>query len=88
MLTYPLPFLACIFKSDTPLLCQVLNCYRVYISECKEKLGKALIMMGEIGGNDYNFAFFKKDPITKIYKMVPEVVQVIKKAIKVIILYF
>ncbi|XP_021715049.1 GDSL esterase/lipase At5g03980-like isoform X1 [Chenopodium quinoa] len=54
-------------------------------SECKGKLAKALIMMGEIGGNDYNWAFFQKMSITEIYKLVPEVVQAIKLAIKEVI---
>ncbi|KAL2945200.1 hypothetical protein RDABS01_022911 [Bienertia sinuspersici] len=54
-------------------------------SECKEKLGKALIMMGEIGGNDYNWAFFQKKPIAEIKKLVPDVVQVIKEAIEEVI---
>ncbi|KAL2926404.1 hypothetical protein RDABS01_007260, partial [Bienertia sinuspersici] len=30
-----------------------MNSSRYYPIECKDKLGKALIMMGEIGGNDY-----------------------------------
>lgn len=39
--------------------------------------------MGEIGGNDYNWELFQRKSISKVYKMVPEVVQVIEKAIKV-----
>ena len=27
--------------------------------DCAEKLGSALFMVGEIGGNDYNYAFFQ-----------------------------
>ncbi|XP_057247060.1 GDSL esterase/lipase At1g28570 isoform X2 [Beta vulgaris subsp. vulgaris] len=52
---------------------------------CKQKLAKALIMMGEIGGNDYNRAFSQGKPIIEIYKTVPEVVQIIKYAIKEVI---
>ncbi|KMS94922.1 hypothetical protein BVRB_014090, partial [Beta vulgaris subsp. vulgaris] len=54
-------------------------------SVCKQKLAKALIMMGEIGGNDYNRAFSQGKPIIEIYKTVPEVVQIIKYAIKEVI---
>ncbi|KMS96870.1 hypothetical protein BVRB_8g199460 [Beta vulgaris subsp. vulgaris] len=54
-------------------------------SECKKKLGKALIMMGEIGGNDYNWAFFQGKPIKEIYKLVPEVIHVVKYVIKEVI---
>ncbi|KMS96869.1 hypothetical protein BVRB_8g199450 [Beta vulgaris subsp. vulgaris] len=55
------------------------------ISECKERLAKSLIIMGEIGGNDYNWELFQRKSISKVYKMVPEVVQVIEKAIKEVI---
>ncbi|KNA09331.1 hypothetical protein SOVF_154570, partial [Spinacia oleracea] len=66
------------FKSHLHSICST-------ASECKEKLATALIMMGEIGGNDYNWAFFQGNPIEDIYKMVPEVVQVIKETIKEVI---
>lgn len=66
------------FKSHLDSICSS-------ASECKEKLAKALIMMGEIGGNDYNWPFFQGKPIADIYKMVPAVVQVIESAIKEVI---
>ncbi|XP_056692402.1 sinapine esterase isoform X3 [Spinacia oleracea] len=53
--------------------------------KCKEKLGKSLIMMGEIGGNDYNSVLFGKTSMLKAYDLVPEVVQVIKYVIKEVI---
>ncbi|XP_021715053.1 GDSL esterase/lipase At1g28650-like [Chenopodium quinoa] len=54
-------------------------------SECKEKLADSLIVMGEIGGNDYNWEFFQRKDISKVYKMVPEVVQIIKYSVKEVI---
>lgn len=40
-------------------------------------------MMGEIGGNDYNFAFFQGRTMHEVYKLVPYVVQAIKAAVQV-----
>ncbi|CAO2823173.1 unnamed protein product [Amaranthus hypochondriacus] len=54
-------------------------------SECKEKLSKALFMMGEMGGNDYNWAFIQNLPMTETYNMVPLVVQAIKHAVEEVI---
>ncbi|XP_021864362.2 acetylajmalan esterase isoform X2 [Spinacia oleracea] len=66
------------FKSHLNSICST-------ASECKEKLGKSLIMMGEIGGNDYNSVLFGKTSMLKAYDLVPEVVQVIKYVIKEVI---
>ncbi|KAK9697277.1 hypothetical protein RND81_08G026600 [Saponaria officinalis] len=46
-------------------------------SECKRKLAKALFIVGEIGGNDYNFAISVGKQPPFLYQMVPEVVQAI-----------
>ena len=51
--------------------------------ECKEKLRKSLVLMGEIGGNDYNFAFFQGRTMEEAYQLVPDVVRTIKDGIKV-----
>ncbi|KAF5454104.1 hypothetical protein F2P56_023792 [Juglans regia] len=48
---------------------------------------KALFMVGEIGGNDYNYAFFQGKPVEEVKAMVPEVVQAIKDAVKRVIGY-
>ncbi|KNA22038.1 hypothetical protein SOVF_037680 isoform A [Spinacia oleracea] len=52
------------------------------VSECRERLAKSLILMGEIGGNDYNWALSQRNSMDEIYKMVPGVVHVIKMAIQ------
>lgn len=53
--------------------------------ECKQKLQKSLVLMGEIGGNDYNFAFFQDKTMEEAYALVPEVVLTIKNAVKEVI---
>ncbi len=39
--------------------------------------------MGEIGGNDYNFALFQGKTVEEVRDMVPEVLQAIKDAVTV-----
>ncbi|XP_021766505.1 acetylajmalan esterase-like [Chenopodium quinoa] len=53
--------------------------------EIREKLQKSLVLMGEIGGNDYNFAFFQGRTLEEVYQLVPHVVQTIKDAVKEVI---
>ena len=40
-------------------------------------------MVGEIGGNDYNYAFFSNKRKVEILDFVPQVVASIKKAVEV-----
>ncbi|KAL9227790.1 hypothetical protein vseg_003441 [Gypsophila vaccaria] len=49
--------------------------------DCRRKVQKSLVIMGEIGGNDYNFAFFHGRTMQDVYALVPLVVQAIKNAI-------
>ncbi|CAO2839193.1 unnamed protein product [Amaranthus hypochondriacus] len=53
--------------------------------EIKRKLQKALVLMGEIGGNDYNFAFFQGKTLEEVYQLVPQVVKTIKDAVQEVI---
>ncbi|KAL9242138.1 hypothetical protein vseg_016169 [Gypsophila vaccaria] len=55
------------------------------LSERRSKFGKDLFFMGEVGGNDYNFAFLQGISLPNVYKMVPLVVQTIKYAVEEII---
>ena len=48
-----------------------------------EKLKKALFMVGEMGGNDYNFLLLLGKTIEHIRDIVPEVVKTIKDAVTV-----
>ncbi|RRT76135.1 hypothetical protein GW17_00047109 [Ensete ventricosum] len=52
-------------------------------AECARKLERALILMGEIGGNDYNNAFFQGSTIADVKSFVPLVVQRIISAAEV-----
>ncbi|XP_048324066.2 acetylajmalan esterase [Ziziphus jujuba] len=54
--------------------------------DCAEKLNRSLFMVGEIGGNDYNFALQQKT-IKEAMAIVPQVVQAIKDAIQTVIGY-
>ncbi|KAL2247714.1 GDSL esterase/lipase At5g03980-like [Sesamum indicum] len=53
--------------------------------ECAEKLQTALFMVGEIGGNDYNYAIFQGKTMDELQSMVPEVVHAIINAVRRVI---
>ncbi|XP_052188953.1 acetylajmalan esterase-like [Diospyros lotus] len=53
--------------------------------DCVEKLKNSLFMVGEIGGNDYNYALLQGKSIEQVMSMVPEIVQEITDAIKRVI---
>ncbi|KAL0443264.1 UNVERIFIED_CONTAM: GDSL esterase/lipase [Sesamum latifolium] len=48
--------------------------------DCVEKLQNALFMVGEIGGNDYNYAIFQGKTMEELRSMVPHVVATIVDA--------
>ncbi|KAL1204593.1 GDSL esterase/lipase [Cardamine amara subsp. amara] len=50
-------------------------------SDCRDMIGNALILMGEIGGNDHNFPFFEHKPFDEIKELVPLVITKISSAI-------
>ncbi|CAI0444990.1 unnamed protein product [Linum tenue] len=50
--------------------------------QCKDYLSKSLILLGEIGGIDYNRAFFEDVASDKIIAIVPYVVAEIGKSVK------
>ncbi|KAJ6893628.1 hypothetical protein NC652_027623 [Populus alba x Populus x berolinensis] len=54
-------------------------------SDHKKLLGNSLILLGEIGGNDYNHAFFGGVSTECIQDLVPFVVNIIGQAIKELI---
>ncbi|CAA0826342.1 GDSL esterase/lipase, partial [Striga hermonthica] len=52
--------------------------------DCVEKVQNALFMVGEIGGNDYNFATFQaKKSMDELRHMVPRVVEAILNGVRV-----
>ncbi|CAL5330179.1 unnamed protein product [Camellia sinensis] len=55
--------------------------------DCVEKLKNSLFMVGEIGGNDYNYALLPGKSIEEVKKIVPNVVEAIKNAVRRVIHY-
>ncbi|KAL9147113.1 hypothetical protein ABFS82_13G153200 [Erythranthe guttata] len=53
--------------------------------DCVEKLRHALFMVGEIGGNDYNYAIFQGKTMDELRSMVPEVVDAVMNATRRVI---
>ncbi|KFK44742.1 hypothetical protein AALP_AA1G297000 [Arabis alpina] len=62
------------FKESLPKICGS-------PSDCRDMIENALILMGEIGGNDYNYAFFVRKSIEEIKELVPLVITTISSAI-------
>ncbi|XP_019052572.1 PREDICTED: GDSL esterase/lipase At5g03980-like [Nelumbo nucifera] len=80
--------------SNSPLSTQ-LNWFRTHLNslchtdqtDCgnNNRLERALVLVGEIGGNDYNYAFFQGKPIEEIRTYVPYVVGAITNAVREVI---
>ncbi|KAF2317026.1 hypothetical protein GH714_010704 [Hevea brasiliensis] len=56
---------------------------RGLLGDCVEKHRRSLFMIGEIGGNDYNYGFFQGKSVNDLKSMVPNVVKAIKDAVMV-----
>ncbi|XP_056171762.1 GDSL esterase/lipase At1g28650-like [Syzygium oleosum] len=63
-----------LFKELLPSLCNT-------SSDCKEFLGNSLVLLGEIGGNDYNHPLFMGRDPEEIHDFVPLVIEEIVSAI-------
>ncbi|XP_020155128.1 acetylajmalan esterase [Aegilops tauschii subsp. strangulata] len=50
--------------------------------EIRKRLQSSLVLVGEIGGNDYNFAFYANKSVSEVEKMIPAVVETIINATK------
>jgi hypothetical protein len=50
---------------------------------CQDYFGKSLFVLGEIGGNDYNFALSSGKSISEAMSYVPAVMDTIKQAAEV-----
>ncbi|GJZ44767.1 SGNH hydrolase-type esterase domain-containing protein, partial [Tanacetum coccineum] len=66
------------FKQSLPSLCGDTR-------DCKHLIGSSLILMGEIGGNDYNGPFFSGKSIDEVKSYVPLVTDTIISAINELI---
>nr|GMC81624.1 GDSL esterase/lipase At1g28590-like [Ipomoea batatas] len=56
-------------------------------SRCKQYLRSSIVLMGEIGGNDYNYAFLQGYPREEIVSFVPKIIAIIASAINELIEY-
>ncbi|KAL2490488.1 GDSL esterase/lipase [Abeliophyllum distichum] len=54
-------------------------------TDCAEKNSNSLFMVGEIGGNDYNYALFQGKSIQELKDMVPLIVDTIANAVRRVI---
>lgn len=52
-------------------------------ADCKELLGNSLVLMGEIGGNDYNHALLADKTLDEIQTFVNHVINAIAVTINV-----
>ncbi|XP_009765841.1 GDSL esterase/lipase At1g28610-like [Nicotiana sylvestris] len=66
------------FKEMLSSLCK-------FPSECKEFLQKSLILVGEIGGNDFNYGFLGNSTKEEVESYVPAVINTISSAIQELI---
>ncbi|RRT51094.1 hypothetical protein B296_00041783 [Ensete ventricosum] len=64
------------FKQLLPSLCS---------TDCSNRMNEWLFLVGEIGGNDYNHAFFQGRSVDEIKTFVPDVVSAIGSAIEELI---
>ncbi|CAI9768955.1 unnamed protein product [Fraxinus pennsylvanica] len=54
-------------------------------TDCAEKNVNSLFMVGEIGGNDYNYALFQGKSIQEVEDMVPQIVGTVANAVRRVI---
>ncbi|KAB1223536.1 hypothetical protein CJ030_MR2G011239 [Morella rubra] len=54
--------------------------FATHVSDCDNYFKKSLFLVGEIGGNDYNYAFFVGGSIKELRAVVPLVVEAITRA--------
>ncbi|PWA98776.1 hypothetical protein CTI12_AA014950 [Artemisia annua] len=66
------------FKRSLPSICG-------NASDCRNFIGHSLILMGEIGGNDFNFPMLEGKPIDELKSLVPFVINAIVSAINELI---
>ncbi|KAL6873689.1 hypothetical protein ACP4OV_013771 [Aristida adscensionis] len=78
----PPPFPASSLKVQTRWFKDFLKSSFHTDEEIRKRLRTSLVLVGEIGGNDYNYAFFAQKTIDDAEKLIPGVVQTIIDAAK------
>nr|XP_043626942.1 GDSL esterase/lipase At1g28590-like [Erigeron canadensis] len=66
------------FKESLPSICSS-------VSDCKNLIGHSLILMGEIGGNDYNYALIAGKSIDEVETYPPFVIKAVISAVNELI---
>jgi len=56
---------------------------RFKLADCHEVVGNSLFLMGEIGGNDFNYPFFLQRSVAEVKTYVPYVIRAITSAVNV-----
>lgn len=76
--------LSCLYGLNTSILHQTASCLTensillLHFTDCSDKLKNSLFIVGETGGNDYNYALMARKTIDEIKAtVVPEVVETI-----------
>ncbi|GJX77373.1 SGNH hydrolase-type esterase domain-containing protein [Tanacetum coccineum] len=64
------------FKRSLPSICG-------NASDCKNFIGRSLILVGEIGGNDYNYPILEGKPVDELNSLVPLVIDRIISVVNV-----
>lgn len=54
-----------------------------FLIDCRKMIGNALIIVGEIGGNDYNYGFLVGKTVEELKDLVPLVISTISSVITV-----
>ncbi|XP_076896687.1 GDSL esterase/lipase At1g28650-like [Bidens hawaiensis] len=62
------------FKQSLPSIC-------VSHSNCRDFIGRSLILVGEIGGNDYNYPILEGKQIEEVESLVPPIIDTIISAV-------
>jgi len=82
-LTVPMPFASNSLKVQLRWFKDFMKSSFGTDQEIRKRLRSSLVLVGEIGGNDYNDAFFEYKPVAEVEKLIPGVVKTIIDAAKV-----
>ncbi|XP_062232727.1 acetylajmalan esterase-like [Phragmites australis] len=78
----PVPFVANSLKVQLRWFKDFMKSSFATDGEIRKRLQNSLVLVGEIGGNDYNYAFFGNKEINEVEKLIPGVVRTIIDATK------
>lgn len=79
----PCPWNPTQYPFDASLITLIPELSFILAAGCHEVLGNSLFLVGEIGGNDFNYPLFIRNSIAEIKTYVPHVVNAITSTINV-----